>query len=234
MRQEQLEPGEEVPVDAVTASASGVDPHISEDNATHPGPSRGRRARNAARAGARAGRRAHRRPRPRRARRAGRKRARAEPRLWRRCDSALPDRRCDPWPASRSWTRGCSCATRSCSWSRSAPLITTFGFLKQLLRRRATRRRRRAHLVHGRRCRCGCGSPSCSRTSPRRSPRAAARHRPTRCARSAARRPPGFGTAARSPPRNSSAATWSSSRPARSSPATAPSSRASLRWTSRP
>jgi K+-transporting ATPase ATPase C chain len=33
MRQEQLRPGEEVPVDAVTGSASGVDPHISKENA---------------------------------------------------------------------------------------------------------------------------------------------------------------------------------------------------------
>jgi potassium-transporting ATPase KdpC subunit len=33
IRQEQLEPGEEVPVDAVTGSASGVDPHISKTNA---------------------------------------------------------------------------------------------------------------------------------------------------------------------------------------------------------
>ena len=32
-RREQLRPGEEVPVDAVTTSGSGVDPHISEDNA---------------------------------------------------------------------------------------------------------------------------------------------------------------------------------------------------------
>jgi potassium-transporting ATPase KdpC subunit len=32
-RREQLRPGEEVPVDAVTTSASGVDPHISEANA---------------------------------------------------------------------------------------------------------------------------------------------------------------------------------------------------------
>ena len=39
--------------------------------------------------------------------------------------------------------------------------------------------------VHVRRAdrRCGCGSPSCSRTSPRRWPRRAARRRPTRCAR---------------------------------------------------
>jgi len=33
MHQEQLRPGEEVPVDAVTGSASGVDPHISKANA---------------------------------------------------------------------------------------------------------------------------------------------------------------------------------------------------------
>jgi K+-transporting ATPase ATPase C chain len=33
MRQEQLRPGEEAPVDAVTGSASGVDPHISKENA---------------------------------------------------------------------------------------------------------------------------------------------------------------------------------------------------------
>lgn len=33
MRDEQLRPGEEVPVDAVMGSASGVDPHISEANA---------------------------------------------------------------------------------------------------------------------------------------------------------------------------------------------------------
>jgi potassium-transporting ATPase KdpC subunit len=32
-REEQLQPGESVPVDAVTASASGVDPHISVANA---------------------------------------------------------------------------------------------------------------------------------------------------------------------------------------------------------
>jgi K+-transporting ATPase ATPase C chain len=33
VRREQMRPGEEVPVDAVTTSASGVDPHISEANA---------------------------------------------------------------------------------------------------------------------------------------------------------------------------------------------------------
>jgi potassium-transporting ATPase KdpC subunit len=33
VRQERLRPGESVPVDAVTASASGVDPHISPANA---------------------------------------------------------------------------------------------------------------------------------------------------------------------------------------------------------
>ena len=33
VREERLRPGEPVPVDAVTASASGVDPHISEANA---------------------------------------------------------------------------------------------------------------------------------------------------------------------------------------------------------
>jgi potassium-transporting ATPase KdpC subunit len=32
-RREQLRPGEEIPPDAVQTSASGVDPHISEDNA---------------------------------------------------------------------------------------------------------------------------------------------------------------------------------------------------------
>lgn len=32
-RRERLRPGEDVPVDAVTTSASGVDPHISEANA---------------------------------------------------------------------------------------------------------------------------------------------------------------------------------------------------------
>ena len=32
-RREQLRPGEGVPVDAATTSASGVDPHISEENA---------------------------------------------------------------------------------------------------------------------------------------------------------------------------------------------------------
>jgi potassium-transporting ATPase KdpC subunit len=32
-KREQLEPGEEVPVDAVTFSGSSVDPHISEENA---------------------------------------------------------------------------------------------------------------------------------------------------------------------------------------------------------
>jgi potassium-transporting ATPase KdpC subunit len=32
-RRERLRPGEQVPVDAATTSASGVDPHISEDNA---------------------------------------------------------------------------------------------------------------------------------------------------------------------------------------------------------
>ena len=45
------------------------------------------------------------------------------------------------------------------------------------VRRRAARRRRRARLVHGRRSRSGSGSRCCSATSPRRSPRAAARPR---------------------------------------------------------
>ena len=47
----------DVPSDAVSSSASGIDPHISYDNAAHPGQPRRRRARHAARRRARAGRR---------------------------------------------------------------------------------------------------------------------------------------------------------------------------------
>ena len=50
----------------------------------------------------------------------------------------------------------------------------------------ATRPRR--ERVRRRSSRRGSGSPCCSPTSPRRSPRAAARRRPTRCARPAPRR----------------------------------------------
>ena len=72
-----------VPVDAVTASGSGLDPHISVANARLQ--ARGRRARGLdVDAVLDAGRRPHRRPRPRRARRAGGQRARAQPRPRRR------------------------------------------------------------------------------------------------------------------------------------------------------
>ena len=94
-------------------------------------------------------------------------------------------------------------------------------------------------LVHRRRSRSGSGSRSSSPTSPRRWPRAAARPRPTRCARCARRprraTPGGHGRATRrSRPRRCARATSWSSRPASSSPATARSSRASPRSTSRP
>ena len=87
-------------------------------------------------------------------------------------------------------------------------------------------------------CRCGCGSPCCSPTSPRPWPRAGARPRPPRCARPAPRPSPGCaGPTARSSRcrrRSSSWATCASSPPASSSPATATWSRASPRSTSRP
>ena len=69
-----------VPVDAVTSSAQGLDPHISVANARLQARPRGRRAGARARRGARAHRRPHRRPGPRVPRRAGRERARAQPR----------------------------------------------------------------------------------------------------------------------------------------------------------
>ena len=52
------------------------------------------------------------------------------------------------------------------------------------------RRRRGAHSASPSRSACGCGSPWCSPTSPRRWPRAAARRRRRRCARCAPRRWP--------------------------------------------
>ena len=45
-----------------------------------------------------------------------------------------------------------------------------------------SRHRRRATSASSSRSSCGCGSRCCSPTSPKRSPRAAARRRPTRCA----------------------------------------------------
>ena len=48
--------------------------------------------------------------------------------------------------------------------------------------------RRRDTSASSSRSSCGSGSPCCSRTSPRRSPKAAARRRPTRCAGRAPRR----------------------------------------------
>ena len=85
--------------------------------------------------------------------------------------------------------------------------------------------------------RSGCGSPSCSRPTPRPSPRPAAAPRPPRCAGRAPRRPP---TAAAPTARSRTSArpscaraTSSSSRRARRSPATATSSRASASSTRR-
>ena len=64
--------------------------------------------------------------------------------------------------------------------------------------------------------RCSCGSPCCSRTSPRRWPRAAARRRPTRCARRGRRRSRTCGSAdgidrGRARARRSTSATCASS-----------------------
>ena len=68
-----------VPVDAVTASASGLDPHISVANARHPGaPGGAASAGCPLAAGQQAHRRQHRRPFARLPRRAGRQRARAQ------------------------------------------------------------------------------------------------------------------------------------------------------------
>ena len=47
--------------------------------------------------------------------------------------------------------------------------------------------RRRPYRLSSSRSSCGCGSPCCSPTSPKPSPKAAARRRPTRCAGSAPR-----------------------------------------------
>ena len=69
---------EDVPVDAVTQSASGVDPHISEANARIQAHRDRRRPQAAARPGRRPDLRQHRRPLPRRARRARRQRPRAQ------------------------------------------------------------------------------------------------------------------------------------------------------------
>ncbi len=57
---------------------------------------------------------------------------------------------------------------------------------------RLRRQRLQAEPVRRSRCRRGCGSPCCSPTSPRRWQRAAARPRPTRCARPAPTRPREF------------------------------------------
>ena len=94
------------------------------------------------------------------------------------------------------------------------------------------RRHRRERLRRARR-RCGCGSPCCSPTSPRRWPKAAARRRPTRCARPAPETVAHRAAAGRRRSRTcrrrelAGRRRVSSSRPARSSPATARSSRAS-------
>ena len=63
-------------------------------------------------------------------------------------------------------------------------VLTTIIFLRDLFDRR------RAPRLRASRSSSGCGSPCCSPISPRRSPRAAARRRPTRCAGSAPRRRP--------------------------------------------
>ena len=76
-KREGVDPGD-VPEDAVQTTASGVDPHISEENARIQA-RRVARQRNLPLARVGADRRAHRRPLAGRARRAGRERARAEP-----------------------------------------------------------------------------------------------------------------------------------------------------------
>ncbi len=83
---------------------------------------------------------------------------------------------------SRSSIRAVRSATRSCSWSESAALLTTL----LCACRRWLRHGRGSAPASSSRSRSGSGSRCCSPTSPKRWPRGAARRRPTRCARRAA------------------------------------------------
>ena len=133
---------------------------------------------------------------------------------------ALAARAGDPAPGARrprcaSSTRACRSATRSCSSSRSAPLITTVGWLIQAFGGAAARRRRRAGAVHLHRRRLAVADRRLRqpRRGARRGPRQGAGRDPARDAHRDRRAAAGRRRAARL--RAAPRATSSSSRRAR-------------------
>ena len=233
-RERPYDPGLErgdVPVDAVTTSASGVDPHISEANA------RIQARRVAEERGLELERvlelvdDEHRRALPRRARRAGRERARAEPGARRRRGVAVSAQ--GSLFGGAALRRALDLEPRQARPARAGPQPRDvrgrdrrgdhhLRLAQAGLRRGPARRRRRARLVHLR------GGPLAlahgGLRQPGRGPgRGSRQGSGRRAARDAHRRPlRACATAPRSRPRSSRAGTWWWSRPASSSPATAP------------
>ena len=130
-------PTPRVPVDAVTASGSGLDPHISVRQRPPPGRPGGRGPGPRRRRRARPRRRAHRRPGPRLPRRAGRERARAEPR----------PRRASGADAAEAVDAGGGRAATLRIYLGAAPGVgKTFAMLNEGRRRRRAGHRRRRRL----------------------------------------------------------------------------------------
>ena len=225
---------DDVPVDAVTQSASGVDPHISEANARIQAHRVAAVRQPAARPGRRPDLRQHRRPLPRRARRARRQRPRAQHRP-RQGSAASNDHR-DPGPLPLRPRDPAPGAARVAAQARPPRPGPQPGHVRGRdrrrdhhrrladpgLRRQPARRRPRALLVHLQRHRLALADGRLRQ--PRRGAGRGPRPRPGgEPAGDAHRdRPRSCATAARSRPPSWSAATSSWSRPARRSPATAP------------